>query len=137
MKEYHVIIEFDDVVSAEIDARARADLVSPQLLLARWLTDHVLGYARHLPPRAEYTTLEAEESKRHPRITIKARDRDAIYERDGGKCRHCEGSIRFEELFHIDHLVPLSKGGSNDLTNLVLSCVRCNLEKHNKMPGGE
>jgi len=37
-------------------------------------------------------------------------------------------------LYHIDHRIPVSKGGSNDATNLVISCPHCNLSKSNKMP---
>jgi 5-methylcytosine-specific restriction endonuclease McrA len=37
---------------------------------------------------------------------------------------------------HIDHYIPLSRGGSNDKKNLVASCPHCNLSKRNKMPEG-
>jgi 5-methylcytosine-specific restriction endonuclease McrA len=32
----------------------------------------------------------------------------------------------------IDHVVPLSKGGSNDLSNLVTACKPCNQAKRGK-----
>jgi len=32
--------------------------------------------------------------------------------------------------WHIDHLYPVSWGGTNDLDNLVLSCPKCNRRKH-------
>jgi 5-methylcytosine-specific restriction endonuclease McrA len=67
--------------------------------------------------------------KRTPRINIKASVRNSVFERDGGKCRHCSGQLLYDEPWHIDHLKPLSKGGTNDETNLALSCIRCNLEK--------
>jgi hypothetical protein len=35
---------------------------------------------------------------------------------------------------HVDHYWPWSKGGSNELGNLVPSCARCNLAKGNKPP---
>jgi 5-methylcytosine-specific restriction endonuclease McrA len=31
-----------------------------------------------------------------------------------------------------DHVEPLSRSGSNDLTNLTTACKQCNLSKHNK-----
>jgi len=34
----------------------------------------------------------------------------------------------------IDHVVPLSKGGSNKLENLVLCCNRCNHKKNDILP---
>lgn len=36
----------------------------------------------------------------------------------------------------LDHIVPVSKGGTNDEDNLVTSCYKCNQEKGNIMPCG-
>jgi 5-methylcytosine-specific restriction endonuclease McrA len=36
--------------------------------------------------------------------------------------------------FHVDHYVPLSKGGLHVIENLVIACVTCNLGKHAKDP---
>lgn len=36
--------------------------------------------------------------------------------------------------FHIDHRFPVSKGGSNDAGNIVISCIPCNLKKNAQMP---
>ena len=38
---------------------------------------------------------------------------------------------------HIDHKVPLSKGGTDDPINLQATCARCNLSKGNNMLGNE
>lgn len=35
----------------------------------------------------------------------------------------------------VDHIIPRSRGGNNDLTNLQPMCATCNLEKGNKLPG--
>jgi hypothetical protein len=45
--------------------------------------------------------------------------------------------------YHVDHIHPVSKGGDEwDLSNLELSCVKCNLSKgarldHMDHPGGD
>jgi 5-methylcytosine-specific restriction endonuclease McrA len=36
--------------------------------------------------------------------------------------------------YHIDHYVPLAKGGSHKIDNLVISCPTCNLTKNAKDP---
>lgn len=36
--------------------------------------------------------------------------------------------------FHVDHYIPLSKGGRHDLANLVIACGPCNLKKNAKDP---
>lgn len=37
--------------------------------------------------------------------------------------------IRFSEGIHVDHLIPIARGGRDVLSNLVLACVSCNLER--------
>lgn len=36
--------------------------------------------------------------------------------------------------YHIDHIVPLSRGGSNAASNITIACPQCNLRKRNKLP---
>jgi len=36
--------------------------------------------------------------------------------------------------YHVDHYVPLSRGGKHELDNLVIACPTCNLRKHAKDP---
>lgn len=36
--------------------------------------------------------------------------------------------------FHVDHFMPLSKGGQHVLTNLRIACPGCNLRKNAKLP---
>lgn len=44
-------------------------------------------------------------------------------------CRDDDPLIPWQRCAHIDHRTPVSEGGSNELENLVLSCVQCNLRK--------
>lgn len=48
------------------------------------------------------------------------------------KCAACACSIK--SGYHVDHIVAISRGGSNDRLNLQLLCRRCNLSKHAKDP---
>jgi 5-methylcytosine-specific restriction endonuclease McrA len=45
------------------------------------------------------------------------------------RCIYCQKNLK--NIWHLDHYVPLSKGGKNILKNIVPSCARCNIMKGN------
>lgn len=55
----------------------------------------------------------------------------AVQARDRGQCAQCGTNLNLEliEEEHIDHIIPLAVGGTNDLSNLQLLCAPCNLAK--------
>lgn len=61
-----------------------------------------------------------------------AEDIEKAYALQKGRCWWCSKKIKGK--YDIDHRVPLSKGGSNNPSNLVISCPHCNRTKHDKMP---
>jgi hypothetical protein len=56
--------------------------------------------------------------------------RNIVLERDGYACTYCGSNKRLEG----DHILPLSRGGSNAFENLVTACKPCNLAKGSKTP---
>jgi hypothetical protein len=65
----------------------------------------------------------------HTRM-IPTKVKQAVWARDGGKCRLC-GST---ENLHFDHILPFSKGGTSLLAdNIQLLCAKHNLQKHDKI----
>lgn len=47
-------------------------------------------------------------------------------------CRYCRRKVRGKDV-HIDHVVPVSKGGHHKVENLSPSCGPCNLSKKDKL----
>jgi len=64
--------------------------------------------------------------------THTAADIKAQYARQKGKCYYCHA--RVGDTYHVDHVVPLARGGSNWPENLVISCPTCNMQKRDKLP---
>jgi len=56
-----------------------------------------------------------------------------IYEHYGYRCCYCGQRLSTQEL-NLDHVVPRSRGGKTDWSNVVTSCIPCNLKKGNKLP---
>lgn len=73
-------------------------------------------YAREQSAEGSYTTADIQLQLRAQR----------------SKCWHC-GKL-LTKNFHIDHLIPISRGGSNDPRNIVISCPSCNMSKSDRLP---
>lgn len=59
----------------------------------------------------------------------------SLYKAQRGRCLYCGERVgRSYRRPHIDHFVPLARGGDNDRTNLCIACAECNQAKHAKMP---
>ena len=53
-----------------------------------------------------------------------------ILNRDKFQCAYCgKTSYRDGSELHIDHIVPQKLGGKDTASNLITSCVQCNVEK--------
>jgi hypothetical protein len=58
-------------------------------------------------------------------------ERAYVIERDGSRCHLCGKKCKPEDI-HLDHVIPLSQGGSHELTNLRVAHAFCNLSKRNR-----
>lgn len=70
-------------------------------------------------------TLGLNSERKHKRTRTSQTTRDLVYEQGNGICALCGRPIS-KERFTIDHILPLNRGGSNDLSNLQISCEFCN-----------
>ena len=67
------------------------------------------------------------------RKKFSAKERLDIYRKTEGHCYLCGEFVDFDS-FEIEHHIPISKGGTNDLDNLYCSCFICNAIKRDIYP---
>ena len=60
-----------------------------------------------------------------------ANQRERLLEESARTCIYCGHPVTLENM-EVDHIVPLSRGGSNGFENKVCSCPQCNAEKADK-----
>lgn len=77
------------------------------------------------------------ERQRMNELNRRARKRDAfietvdpqvVYEMHGGMCGICKGFVE-QSSFHVDHIIPLARGGMHGYVNVQPAHVKCNLSK--------
>jgi 5-methylcytosine-specific restriction endonuclease McrA len=56
-----------------------------------------------------------------------------IFLRDNFTCQYC-GKVFDVKHLTCDHIIPKSRGGVTEWTNIVTSCTRCNVRKGDKLP---
>jgi hypothetical protein len=108
-------------------------LDAARALHAAWMTEHepILGLTDKKP---------YEPPKRRPiRRSIPAGVRFAVFHAAGFRCVYCGRSVKEDGVrLVIDHIVPVSKGGTNDRPNLASACWECNAGKSAMLlDGGE
>ena len=56
-----------------------------------------------------------------------------VLRRDGFRCVLCGMSSKDGAMLHVDHIIPVSKGGKSVMSNLRTLCEKCNIGKSNKI----
>lgn len=71
--------------------------------------------------------------KKIKRKRYSAEQRKIIYQRANGRCKLCGRKIELNN-FSLDHVIPLSMGGADSMTNLQATCRGCNFQKSYFLP---
>ncbi len=60
-----------------------------------------------------------------------------LFARDDYQCQYCgrrANELKARESLTRDHLIPMSRGGTNEWSNVVTACSSCNTRKANRLP---
>ena len=98
-----------------------------------------------LPPGADHETIVTPRRRiriprviqllhydRVPRREVRFTRRN-IFFRDRNRCQYC-GHVFPQAELNLDHVVPLSRGGTSSWENVVCACIPCNSRKGNRTP---
>jgi 5-methylcytosine-specific restriction endonuclease McrA len=131
---HHPRVVFESAVSDPLKVILR----SLNSIESRANESEVCAVAMEIVGEYETYRWHRDQISNHVKIQRKILDRkrslflNALILRDGKKCANpiC-GSTK---KLRIDHIDPLSRGGSTEVDNLQILCVRCNSKKRNKTP---
>jgi len=112
-----------DSILARQTAKRAANPEKHRAATRRWIAEHKEEYA--IMNRANQHARRVKFGQYQP---TKAAIVKLLGEWDG-KCKYCAKEIT---QYHIDHILPVSKGGSGDITNLAVVCKECNWSKRDK-----
>jgi len=84
--------------------------------------------AYYLTNREAWTTYNATRRARKTDAFIEAIDRQTVFSRDGGLCGICQQGVE-PANWHLDHIIPLVRGGPHSYDNVQVSHPSCNLRK--------
>jgi 5-methylcytosine-specific restriction endonuclease McrA len=90
----------------------------------RWRSDH--------PLRAKAAKANWAAKRRSLEGCYKAEDIEAKRKAQRDRCAYCKRTLG--KRYHVDHIRPQARGGSNTSRNLQLTCPSCNMRKHAKEP---
>ena len=102
------------------------------------MNDKAKEYRKNTPGYSKLSHEKNAEKKSNRRArklaaggTFTKKDIDNKMVQQEGKCFYC---AKILGLYHVDHFIPLAKGGSNAAENIVIACPSCNLRKGDLMP---
>jgi hypothetical protein len=131
------VLPYDTFTPTEIDEMLsdlqRAGFIRRYTVGGRRLIQ-IAAFLKHQSPHFKEPASELPGPRGHKDTPIvafgvSAEQRKRILARDRHRCVKCGAGIRLS----IDHVVPVSKGGTNDDANLQTLCKKCNCKKGNRL----
>ena len=74
------------------------------------------------------------DDERRTRSPSSKKERELFHKDQRGKCMYCDTKLRSGDG-HIDHKIPLARGGKNTIANKQLLCGQCNTRKGDMTDG--
>ena len=118
-------IEIDDKYSVKLIGKPFTDLIE---LLIAYKNIHNFAVIKF---NVELLHSNVKKKGKRKRTNIPRGLRHEVFKRDNYTCRECGAKKSDGATLHVDHIIPVSKGGNDELDNLQTLCSDCNLNKSN------
>lgn len=116
-------LSLDDILVSKFTGNVRVYTFNSKMPLTKALKVFLESILAELP---EDLTQRHFRQRRRPCYSTKRyavqEKRQLVFARDGGRCALCK---KFDDDWQMDHVVPLREGGSDDVSNLRVLCLRC------------
>lgn len=141
-KARRIILSLNDADEISSDIEALKDLLARSRLGAdcrKMCNDYIRDFEdQYTLAKTGFSEREKERLARKRHIAEQRRLmsdslRYDVMKRDGFHCVLCGMSAKDGVRLHVDHIVPVSKGGMTEMSNLRTLCERCNLGKSDKI----
>jgi 5-methylcytosine-specific restriction endonuclease McrA len=90
--------------------------------------EYAKAYRQQNPEKSKAARSVGKHRRRSAEGGFTSKDILQMLESQSKQCVYCKIDISLS--YHVDHKVPLSRGGTNHLYNIQLLCPKCNLSKH-------
>ena len=137
-----------DVLQLDVSGRPQAWISSREaaVLYASDAVAWTLGHAFHVMRGGwQRSTGLQSRIELHPIVAVRgaipsrawrqvpALSNGKLFARDRGLCAYCGGRFHADDLTR-EHIVPVSRGGSDSWMNCITACRTCNGRKGNRLP---
>jgi 5-methylcytosine-specific restriction endonuclease McrA len=114
---------------AKMAAREKAFAAANKVKIAAYQKAYQKAY--RVDNKERLADIQARRRARKRRGMAEKISRAVVFERDAGICHICGKKVD-PNRWHLEHIVPLSKGGEHSYRNVAVSHPECNLSKGTK-----
>lgn len=132
VKYYKTVTKYRQVNYVKYSYRER--VLIDEINISHLLLLDLMGFALETgmtTTQSEIAELQTTAKEQRRKMTKELRK--AVMERDNYTCQMCGKYMPDEVGLHIDHIIPVSKGGKTELSNLQVLCSKCNGNKSDKV----
>lgn len=114
-------------IAEKYDFKLDLEIEGETLRAINWYYDNV----RIIPNKNPIMIISPINNTKPRRSPLSAGFRHEVFSRDNYRCLEC-GATNMDRILEVDHIIPVSQGGTDEMKNLQTLCIICNRAKANR-----